>query len=266
VDRDYHVGVLVKRLRRIEKGMSGEARTLFGRWIEGGDIGRFAGDLAKEIKRDFNGTMKLLRDLEFQKALENYPRAKATFWIGHEVVDTVSSQRVDRFGKFDNAEDYLCAFSDFVHANADKIDALRVLVNRPRGWNPKVLEELKRVLAQNDFDAPKLQKAHARAGHKQLADIISIVKHAATAQAALLNAEERVTRAINKLVESQKFTAEQMQWLSLIQEHLIKNLTIDEDDFDLPGLLSDRGGKSRARKVFGDLPGVVAELNEAVAA
>ena len=43
VDRDYFVKVLVKRLRRIEHNMSGEAREKFARFIPDGDIGRFAG-------------------------------------------------------------------------------------------------------------------------------------------------------------------------------------------------------------------------------
>ena len=57
----------------------------------------------------------------------------------------------------------------------------------------------------------------------------------------------------------------QMQWLSLVREHLVKNLSMDEEDFDLTPLLEMRGGKAKARKVFSDLPGVVAQLNEAVA-
>ena len=46
----------------------------------------------------------------------------------------------------------------------------------------------------------------------------------------------------------------------------MKNLTIDEEDFDLTPLLEMRGGKAKARKVFGDIQQLVAELNEAVAA
>ena len=34
-----------------------------------------------------------------------------------------------------------------------------------------------------------------------------------------------------------KFNTEQMQWLSLVREQLIINLTIDEDDFDNTPLL-----------------------------
>ena len=40
---------------------------------------------------------------------------------------------------------------------------------------------------------------------------------------------------------------------------------ISEEDFDLTPLLEMRGGKAKARKVFGDVCQLVSELNEAVA-
>ena len=266
VDRDYHVRILAKRLRRIEKDMSGEARSEFANWIPDGDIGAFAGQLPQKIKSDFTGTMKLLRNEEFQKLLLEYKRAYVPFLIGYEVQDSVSSKTVDRFGKYDTAEGYLDAFSRFVKENADKVDALSILLKRPRDWRPKALEELRRTLAQNQFDERKLQEAHKIASHKALADVISIVKHAATAQAPVLTAEERVNRAMEALAAKHKFTTEQMQWLSLVREQLIKNLTIDEDDFDNTPLLQGRGGMAKAKQVFGELKLLVAQLNEAVAA
>jgi type I restriction enzyme R subunit len=266
VDRDYHVRILAKRLRRIEKDMSGEARTEFAKWIPDGDIGAFAGQLPQKIKSDFTGTMKLLRNEDFQKLLLEYKRAYVPFLVGYEVQDTVSSKPVDRFGKYETAEGYLDAFSRFVKDNADKVDALSILLKRPRDWRPKALEELRRTLAQNQFDERKLQEAHKIASHKALADVISIVKHAATAQAPVLTAEERVNHAMDALTAKHKFTTEQMQWLSLVREQLIKNLTIDEDDFDNTPLLHGRGGAAKAKRVFGELNLLVAQLNEAVAA
>jgi type I restriction enzyme R subunit len=266
VDRDYHVRILAKRLRRIEKDMSGEARLEFARWIPDGDIGAFAGKLPTLIKQDFTGTMKLLRNEEFQKLLIDYPRARNPFLVGYDVEDKVSSKHLERFGKYETAEGYLDAFSRFVKENADKVDALGILLKRPRDWKPAALDELRRTLAQNQFDERKLQAAHKVASHKALADVISIVKHAATAQAPVLTAEERVTRALNVLFEKHKFNAEQMQWLSLVREQLIKNLTIDEEDFENAPLLQGRGGAARARQVFGELGLLVTQLNEAVAA
>jgi type I restriction enzyme R subunit len=266
VDRDYHVRILAKRLRRIEKDMSGEARLEFAKWIPDGDIGAFAGQLPQKIKSDFTGTMKLLRNQEFQKLLLEYKRAYVPFLVGYEVQDTVSSKKLDRFGKYETAEGYLDAFSRFVKENADKVDALSILLRRPRDWRPKALEELRRTLAQNQFDERKLQEAHKIASHKALADVISIVKHAATAKSPVLTAEERVSLAMDALATKHRFTTEQMQWLTLVREQLIKNLTIDEDDFDNTPLLQGRGGVAKAKQVFGELNLLVAQLNEAVAA
>lgn len=75
-----------------------------------------------------------------------------------------------------------------------------------------------------------------------------------------------MNRATDKFLTARKLTPEQMQWLSLVREHLVKNLSMDEEDFDLTPLLEMRGGKAKARKVFGELQTMVAQLNEAVAA
>jgi type I restriction enzyme R subunit len=181
------------------------------------------------------------------------------------VQDSVSSKKLERFGKYETAESYLDAFSRFVKENVDKVDALSILLKRPRDWRPKALEELRRALAQNQFDERKLQEAHKVASHKALADVISIVKHAATAQEPVLTAEERVSRAMDKLAAKHQFNTEQMQWLSLVREQLIKNLTIDEDDFENTPLLQGRGGAAKAKRVFGELNLLVTQLNEAVA-
>lgn len=127
------------------------------------------------------------------------------------------------------------------------------------------MDELRRALNQNGFEPEKLQRAHRAKGFKALADVMSIVKHAATAQSPLLTAEERVNQAADKFLAAHKLTAEQMQWLSLVREHLVKNLSMDEEDFDLTPLLEMRGGRAKARRVFGDLPAMVAELNAALA-
>ena len=82
----------------------------------------------------------------------------------------------------------------------------------------------------------------------------------------MLTAEERVNRATDRFLETHKLTPEQMQWLSLVREHLVKNLSMDEEDFDLTPLLNMRGGRARAKRVFDELPAVVAQLNEGIAA
>ena len=150
IDRDYHTRVLVKRLRRIEKDMSGDAREQFARWIPEGDVGKFAAGLAEALRKDFAGTMRLLRDPEFQQLLSEYPRAKRQFYIAHETQDVVSSRVEERYGQQPSAEDYLAAFSAFVQNKADEIEALRILISKPEGWNPDVLMALRARSSKTD--------------------------------------------------------------------------------------------------------------------
>ena len=189
VDRDYFVKVLVRRLRRIEKDMSGEAREQFARYIADGDMGKFAGELSKRIRDDFINTMQLLRNKDFQKLLEDYPRAKRSFLVGYEVQDEVSSEVMIHAGSvYQKPEDYLESFSRFVQENGGQIEAVRVLLERPSEWRPEVLEELRRKLQSSDFPEEELQKAHKLVYGKDLADIISMVKRAVAKEAPLYSA------------------------------------------------------------------------------
>jgi type I restriction enzyme R subunit len=196
VDRRYWTGVLVKRLHRVAKSMNAEARSQFSTWLPDGDVARFARELPQRLERDFTGTMRLLRTQDFKQLLENYPRTRRTFLVAPGVEDDVSSQTVERYGPFDTPEDYLAAFTRFVRENATRVNALGVLLRRPAGWGPQPLQQLRDEMWRHQFDESKLRKAHARLGHRAVADVISLVKHAATEESPLLSSEERVTAAL----------------------------------------------------------------------
>ena len=84
--------------------------------------------------------------------------------------------------------------------------------------------------------------------NKSLADIISMVKHAAKNEEPIFTAEERVAIAFEKVVANKNYTYEQLNWLGLIKEHLIQNLTIDEDDFKNAPVFETKGGLRKAEK------------------
>ncbi len=268
VDREYHVKVLVKCLRRIERDMSGEAREQFASYVAAGDIERFADELPERLKNDFTNTMRLLRDERLQNLLLNYPRAKRTFLVGYEVTDEVSSDFMIHCG--DNTyrpEDYLQAFSRFVKENPEQIEAIRILLERPRDWKTGALNELREKLSRADFAERNLRKAHKLVYNKALADIISMVKHAAREREPILTSEERVNRAMNVLMEGRTFTEDQKKWLRLIKEHLIQNLTLEVQDFEDAPIFERQGGLGKVRKVFQkDLETLIAEINWSVAA
>jgi type I restriction enzyme R subunit len=270
-DRDYNIRCLVKRLVRIDKEMSGRAREKFSSYIPAGDVGSYATNLPRSLRQDFTGSMSLLRAPKFQELLVNYERTPRTFLIATEAEDTVTSTWLVRGadGKEYRPEDYLTAFGSFVRENPEKIQAIGILLKRPKDWNTNALSELRAKLSNAPlrFTEEHLRKAHELHYHKALVDIISMVKHAADEKRPLLTAQERVKLAFAKMAAGKKFTSEQQRWLGLIEGHLIENLTIDIGDFDLLPVFARRGGLSQATRVFaGHLQGLVAELNEAIAA
>ena len=270
-DRDYNIRRLVKRVQRINKAMSAEARGLFAAYIPNGDLGKYAADLPSRLRQDFTATMALLRDKNFQDLLVNYPRAPRIFIKAYDTEDIVTSEWLVRGadGREYRSEDYLSAFARFVRENPNKIAAIRILLGRPKDWSTAVLGELRTKLAATPerFTEEHLRKAHEIQYRKALVDIISMVKHAADEQRPLLTAEERVKLAFAQVTAGKTFTSEQRQWLSLIEAHLIENLTIDLGDFDLLPVFARKGGLSQATRVFaGQLQDLIVQFNEAVAA
>jgi type I restriction enzyme R subunit len=270
-DREHNVRRLCKRLQRVAKSMSGDAYDLFDPFIPGGDVGDWASQLPTLLRASFTNTMGVLRDAAFQDLLENYPRGTRSFVVASSAVDEVSSEWLIRgaTGQEYKPEDYLAAFERYVRSEADTVDALKVLLKRPKSWSPTALTELREALGRTPehFTEANLERAFRLRYSKALVDIISMVKRAALDTASLLTAEERVQAAVSKVVAGRQVTAEQQQWLGYIEQHLIQNLSIDRQDFDLIPVLSSRGGWGRANRVFdGTLSSLLESLNEELVA
>jgi type I restriction enzyme R subunit len=270
-DRDYNIRCLVKRLHRVDKQMSAEARELFAAFIPDGDVGRYARELPARLRTDFVGAMQLLRTPAFQGLLVSYPRPNRSFLRATEYQDTVTSVPIirDGAGHEHTAADYIEAFARFVSENPAQIEAIRILLSRPREWTAEALIELRQKLGADEhhFSEPDLRRAHEVHYRKALVDIISMVKHAADAQQPLLTATERIERAFATVTAGKTFTAEQQAWLDRIREHLRENLSIEREDFDTMPIFTRQGGWTVAKRLFGPpLEDLLRQLNEAIAA
>lgn len=265
VDRDYNVKILVRRLQRIAKSVSTEGLTEFARFIPNGDISAFASRLPQALDSKWSQTMALLRDAEFQKLLEDYPRAKSYFVVAESVTDQIESGYLirTRDGKTVRPEDYLQAFEAYVKSNPDQVEAIRILLERPSGWGTQALRELRQKLEARPegFSEENLRRAY----HHELADIISIVKHAGEGDP-LLSAEERVDRALAQVTANRVLTLEQEKWLDLIRNHLIENLAIEREDFDLITFTREGATWGRVNREFeGRLFELLTDINRAIA-
>ncbi|HZU76086.1 MAG TPA: type I restriction-modification enzyme R subunit C-terminal domain-containing protein, partial [Dehalococcoidia bacterium] len=246
---------------------SGDARADFAAYLPDGDVERFADGLPKALRERFSATMQVLRDPGFQELCLSYKRPSRQFLIAYGVRDTVRSEYLFRTG--DGRElkpaDYLAAFSRFVREHQADIDAIAVLLGRPRDWDTARLAELRQTLqrAPERFTEANLRRAY----QAELADIISMVKHAARDEEPLLSAAERAARAVAAVSAGRELSEEQRAWLGRIERHLAANLTIEPDDFETVPVFADVGGWGRANRVFGgQLPALLQQCNEAMAA
>jgi type I restriction enzyme, R subunit len=265
-DRAYNTRVLVKRLQRIAKEISAEGRELLRPFIADGDIAAFAADLPTALETRWAATMQVLGNPTFQQLLASYPRARQPFLIAETAEDYVVSELRIRTadGRALRPDDYIASFEQFVRANADQIAAIRVLLDRPTDWSTEALQELRQKLAARPegFTEERLRQAY----QYHLADIISLVKHAARGEP-LHSAQERVDRALAQLRAGRSFTEVQERWLALIRSHLIENLALDREDFRL--LTFTRAGATWGRvnaDFDGQLDAMMAEINGAMAA
>lgn len=267
-DREYNTNRLIKRLRRIEKNIGTEAREAFSKYIPDGDMKSFADTLKYNIENNFIEIMNLLRNKDFQDLLENYPKPKKVFFRGYDIVDTVKDEVMFRVGSdYQKPGDYLKLFEEFVKQNAEQIEAIEILLSRPSKWNTDVLEDLRDKLRKSDFPERDLQRGYELVYKKPLADIISMVKHALNNDVPIMTAQERVENVMKKIIEKHSLNEDQINWLSYIREHLIKNLAISQEDFEIMPIFERQGGLTKARQIFGDdLERLIREINEALAA
>lgn len=241
IDVEYNTKCLVKRMQRIAKNTTEEGREMFAKYIPDGDISAFARDLPDALAKDRVGTLKILTDDKFIDLLKHYPRPPKRFIRAIEQEDTVGSEYIFRTtdGRDLKPEDYITQFEKFVKDNPEHIEAISIVLNKPNGWSTEALKELRMSLAKQPerFTEDNLRRAYKY----PLADIISMVKHAAKDEP-LLSAKERVDLAMEKVLGHKDITDKQERWLDLIKLHLVENLTIDPDDFNEMPIFANLGG------------------------
>lgn len=264
-DVDYNTRCLVKRLQRINREISAKGRQMLGKFIPNGDIGEFAKSLPANLDKDRVNTLQLLTNKDFIELLTHYPKPPRKFIKAISVEDTVTSEYLFKTvdGRELKPDDYIKQFEKFVKENPEHIEALEVVLKKPTSWNTKALKELREKLSQapERFTDENLRRAYKY----PLADIISMIKHAAKEEP-LISGKERIDLAVTKVIDGKTFTPQQQEWLELIKKHLIENLTIEPTDFDSMPIFTNYGGSfNRINKDFdNDLMAYISKINAAI--
>jgi len=219
----------------------------------------------ESLDTDRIAILQILTNKDFINLLMHYPKPERKFIRAIGVEDVVTSEYLFKTtdGRELKLEEYIKQFEKFVKENPEHIEALEVVLKKPASWNTTTLRELRTKLSQTPekFTDDNLRKAYKY----PLADIISMIKHAAKEEP-LISGKERVDLAVAKVIDGRKLTSQQLEWLVLIKKHLIENLTIEPEDFDIMPIFVNYGGSfNRINKDFdNDLIMYINQINSAM--
>lgn len=171
------------------------------------------------------------------------------------------------YGKAKKPEDYLNEFSAFVRSQGNAMPALTTVLTRPRELTRKQLRELALALDSAGFSEASLATAWREMTNQDItARIIGYIRQAAIGDA-LLPFEQRVDRALQKLLGSRSWSTPQRQWLQKIAAQTKANQIVDRAALDDPDQVFRRegGGFTRLDRIFeGKLQEVLDTFNESL--
>jgi type I restriction enzyme R subunit len=169
------------------------------------------------------------------------------------------------YGNGQRPTDYLEGFRDYLQTHVNEIPALQVVLTRPRDLTRKQLRELALALDESGYTEQSLRTAWRDTTNQDIAaTIIGHIRQAALGEP-LLPYEERVRRAVKRILASRAWTPPQRQWLERIGQQMIRHTLVDHDALDDGQFRAAAGGFRRLNRIFEDrLDQVLSELHDEV--
>jgi len=176
------------------------------------------------------------------------------------------------------------AFAAYCRENRDQLDALSVLYAKPyrqritRAKLVELAQAIQRPPRQwttealwQAYEQVEANRVKGASKGKHLTDLISLARHALGVEEELVSFQDQAAERFAGWLAQQAnrgrtFSEEQLCWLKLIRDQIVVDLEVRMEDLDEPPF-AQRGGLGKVYALFGqELEGIVAELNEVVAA
>jgi type I restriction enzyme R subunit len=174
---------------------------------------------------------------------------------------------VHGYGDGKRPEDYLEGFTAFVKDPGNDLPALILVLQRPWELTRKDLRELKLALDGRGYNEATLATAWRETTNQDMAaSIMGYIRQAALGDP-LVPYEQRVEKALQKILASRSWTTPQRQWLQRIANQTKAITIVDREalDDDLLFFKREGGGWPRLNRVFGgELDGVLQQFQREV--
>ena len=171
------------------------------------------------------------------------------------------------YGEATRPEDYLDGFTAFVRDSGNDLPALTTVLQRPWELTRKDLRELRLALDQRGYNEATLATAWRETTNQAMAaSIMGYIRQAALGDP-LVPYDQRVDKALQRILASRSWTTPQRQWLQRIANQTKAITIVDREalDDDLLFFKREGGGWPRLNRMFaGELDGVLREFKREV--
>ena len=230
-------------------------------------------ELIKEVQTTFNG--------ELNDYLENVRK------VHEQIIDVVNLDTVlvadwDK-DSTDKANEIITEFKEYIEEHKDEITALKIFYNEPHRRRELTSKMVKDLLSHIKANKPRLAPSIVWEAYRQLEEtnpqspkseiiaLVSILRRLTGLDSKLTGYDLTIDKNFQKWVfakqaGSLKYSAEQMEWLRMIKEHIATSLHVEIDDLDYTPF-DAQGGRGKMWQLFGEeMNNIIDELNEALAA
>ncbi|MDP2455077.1 MULTISPECIES: DEAD/DEAH box helicase family protein [unclassified Kaistella] len=219
--------------------------------------------------------------------LENVRKEHEQIIDSHNI-DTVTKSEWETTS-VDKAIEIVKDFTAYLEANKDEIKALSIFYNQPYNRREITFKMIKEVMMKLRMEKPLLApdyvwEAYAtldastgsasvnKQPKDELTALVSLIRKACGKDQKLTPYDKTIDDNFNKWIFKQhtgqhnRFSAEQLDWLRMIKEHVVSSYHIEIDDLDYTPF-DAKGGKGKMHQLFGnEMNEIIEELNEVLAA
>ena len=254
---------LIAKLRRKQRHLSENAEARF-RLLSGEEPDAFISRLQQLPEPEARGWLGRIEGLGELLDAQWEVRAEPQFLSEHD--DELRA--IERgYGEAKRPEDYLEGFSAFVRDPGNDLPALTTVLTKPWELTRKDLRELKLALDQRGYSETTLATAWRETTNQEMAaSIMGWIRQAALGDP-LIPYEQRVERALQRILASRSWSKPQRDWLQRIANQTKAITIVDREalDDDLLFFKREGGGWPRLNRVFGgELAGVLQQFQREV--
>ncbi|MBN2352109.1 MAG: DEAD/DEAH box helicase family protein [Spirochaetales bacterium] len=182
----------------------------------------------------------------------------------------------------EKAGDTVKAFREWIETHRDEFVALQIFYAQPYRRRELTFRMIKDIVERIMEDKPVLAPLSVWRAFAQLESVSGRPKNELAAMVALIRRASGIDAVLtpyDKTVDANfkrwifkkhagaghKFTAEQMEWLSMLKEQISNSVHVGIDDLDYTPF-DAKGGRGRMRQLFGtEMEKLIDELNEVLA-